>query len=201
MTALTLPGLSLNLPRDEGDEFLSSLRAPGLIYCKGMTKKGLVGRAIFSPCETYRYFLSREWGGPRSFENACAFVCLNPSTATHEADDATIRKCIKFAHTWGFDAYWMLNIFAFRETDPFILRSHPEPVGIANNAALSLFTTRASRVVCAWGNHGKVRNRAREAARFIVNSNPLCFKLTKEKQPEHPLYQPDDAVLIPWART
>jgi hypothetical protein len=46
------------------------------------------------------------------------FIGLNPSTADAEVNDPTIRRCIGFAHDWGFGGLLMLNLFAFRATDP-----------------------------------------------------------------------------------
>ena len=80
----------------------------------------------------YRYWLSRKWErGPY-----CVFIGLNPSTATFEEDDPTIRRCVGFAKRWGFGALVMLNIFAFRSTDPKKLRvkSTVDPVGPQNYA-------------------------------------------------------------------
>ena len=54
--------------------------------------------AIFSDCGRYRYSLSRRW---ENGEN-CVFVGLNPSTADSAKNDATVRKCIHFARSWGF---------------------------------------------------------------------------------------------------
>jgi hypothetical protein len=82
--------------------------------------------ADFSPCRTWRYKLSRRWSltGPM-----IAFVGLNPSTADEIDDDPTVRRCIGFARRWGFSGMYMLNVFAYRSTNPRELRTATDPVG------------------------------------------------------------------------
>lgn len=150
------------------------------------------GGAIFSPCDTYRYVLWRNWSvGPM-----CCFIMLNPSTADATNDDPTVRRCIGFARRWGYGGVEVVNIFALRSTDPRALRRHVDPVGPDNDQAIRLAARRADRVVCAWGNHGRLHNRgpAVLAGLVLMGIRPLCFKLTKSTpgkpgQPEHPLYQ------------
>ena len=59
----------------------------------------MTGTALFSPCQRFRYTLTRTWDETKS---GVAFICLNPSTATATEDDPTIRRCIGFAKTWGY---------------------------------------------------------------------------------------------------
>lgn len=54
--------------------------------------------ADFDRRRIYRYTLWRRWSdGPRYVN----FICINPSTADENTDDPTVRKCIKFARSWG----------------------------------------------------------------------------------------------------
>ena len=88
--------------------------------------------AAFSDCGRYRYVLDRRWtDGP-----ICVFVGLNPSTATADSDDATIRKCVALARTWGFSGMTMANLFAVRCRHPQILSTHQDPVGPENDRFL-----------------------------------------------------------------
>ena len=58
--------------------------------------------------------LTRRWA-----EGPPLVVCmLNPSTADAEEDDPTIRRCVGFAKRDGFAALEVVNLFAFRATDP-----------------------------------------------------------------------------------
>lgn len=71
--------------------------------------------AIFSDCRIYRYSLSRIWNLTKDF---VSFVCLNPSTADERNDDPTVRRCIRYAADWGAGGMVMLNLYAYRSTDP-----------------------------------------------------------------------------------
>jgi hypothetical protein len=153
--------------------------------------------ARFSPCETYRYLLWREWSqGPRAL-----FIMLNPSTATETVDDPTIRRCIGFARSWGLGGVEVANIFALRSTDPRALYRHADPVGPANDDAIAEAAKRAAIVVCAWGNHGRLGNRGNVVLGLLlaVDVQPWCLRMTKQRQPEHPLYQPADRQLVRFA--
>ncbi len=82
--------------------------------------------ALYSDCETYRYQLTRVWNapGPRVL-----FVMLNPSTATEAQNDPTVERCERRARALGFGAFQVVNIFAFRATDPRVMRAASDPVG------------------------------------------------------------------------
>lgn len=152
-------------------------------------------RAVFSPCQCYRYTLSRVWGDPH---RRCLFIMLNPSVADAEQDDPTIRRCIAFSRAWGFGALDVGNIFAWRSTSPAALYTVDDPVGVANDEWLSFLVGRSSRIVVAWGNHGRHLNRGQTVLETLwaLGRNPLCFRITKELQPEHPLYQLSDRVPV-----
>ncbi len=58
---------------------------------------------------------------------------LNPSTADETQEDPTIRRCLGFAKSWGFDRLIIVNIFAFRSTNPDALYSQVDPIGVGND--------------------------------------------------------------------
>lgn len=140
--------------------------------------------ATFSPCRTYRYSLWRRWGTPE--QGYAMFIALNPSTADEVEDDNTVRRCIQFAKDWGYGALCMTNIFAFRATDPIVMKAHPEPIGQDTDAVLVAMAKNAGVVVAAWGNHGFHRGRGREVIALLPQLH--CLKVTKAGQPSHPLY-------------
>lgn len=144
--------------------------------------------ATFSPCRTWRYELWRRWG--REPERYCAFIGLNPSTADETNDDPTIRRCIGFAKRWGFSGLYMLNLFAFRSTDPTGLKTANDPVGPENNLHLMRICDSAELVIAAWGVHGTYLDRHKKVLSLL---GPLhCLGTTKDGHPKHPLYLAGD---------
>ncbi len=154
--------------------------------------------AEFSRCEKYRYRLWRIWDESKPI---LVVIGLNPSTATEEKDDPTVRRCIGYARDHGKGGLSMLNIFAFRATNPADMKSQKDPVGPYNNEAIISETTRAieagGEALCAWGGHGAHMGRS-SAMREILDgmSNIKCLGFTKSGEPLHPLYQRRDAKFI-----
>lgn len=144
--------------------------------------------ATFSPCEQYRYRLWRNWGGDPS--NLIAFCGLNPSTATHEVNDPTVTRCINYAKAWGYSGMFMLNCFAWRDTDPKLMKKAIEPVGIENDEAIRQVVSECSMVVAAWGAHGRYRDRAAKVLELLKDVDLYALRITKTGQPQHPLYLP-----------
>lgn len=137
----------------------------------------------------YRYRLWRYWGKGMP----CLFIMLNPSTADTVRNDPTIRRCMGFAKAWGYAGIEVCNIFALRSTDPEGLYSHASPIGYRNDDAIDEACQIAGRIMVAWGNHGTFMNRGDQVLGALKAQGhiPQCFKITKLKQPAHPLYQPN----------
>lgn len=153
---------------------------------------------MFSSCERYRYTLWRQWSAG---DRTCAFIGLNPSTATDDLDDPTIRRCVGYAQTWGFDRLLMLNLFAWRATLPAAMkRQKSVAVGPQNNAWIRQLALTSQLVVAAWGNHGKFRDRDAEVRGLLVKDGVRLtyLRLTGSGNPEHPLYLPKELVPVPW---
>jgi hypothetical protein len=147
-----------------------------------------IGKAKFSKCRQYRYTLERLWE-PSQTESVL-FVGLNPSTADAETDDPTVRRMGQFARDWGFGKMTVCNLFAFRATDPRVLKRARDPVGPANIRVLRDQARRANLIVACWGNHGQWQAQAARALPlFMSATRPLiCFGLTSLGEPKHPLY-------------
>jgi hypothetical protein len=152
--------------------------------------------AVYSHCERYRYLLTRRWGPGRK----ALFVMLNPSTATEIQNDPTVERCERRARALGFGAFRVTNIFAFRATDPKVMRAEVDPVGPANDAAILESLSWADLVLCAWGNHGLHLNRGADVAALLRKARvPLWhLGLTGQGQPRHPLYVGYDQQPQPW---
>lgn len=159
------------------------------------------GDAKYDPTEKYRYWLERVFICPdcndqRTFwKCACAtwkkkvvFIMLNPSTATAEVSDRTVKRCENYATDWKFRRLVVLNIFAIRSTDPAILYSDKAPIGPKNNRWIQNCTKDADLIICAWGQHGEHLGRG-EAVRQMLRHKKLYYlKLGKNGIPTHPLY-------------
>lgn len=143
--------------------------------------------ATFDVTGRYRYRLWRTWDTslPR-----VAFVMLNPSTADHRRDDPTIRRCLGFARAWGYGALVVVNLFAYRTPSVAELARAREPVGPDNDRHLRAARGRAAAVVLAWGVHGALRGRDREALAVLARGRKplLCLGTTRDGHPRHPLY-------------
>ncbi len=162
--------------------------------------------AFLSSCERYRFHLWREW---REFDDLqpvrrCCFIMLNPSTADANIDDPTIRKCMRFTSAWGYNRLDVVNLFAYRATDPKELTKAHDPIGVANDTWIGATAAKCSLVVCAWGNGGHLHQRGKEVLRMLypLPTNKLAFLgSNKDGSPKHPLYLPNATKLNLYWRT
>lgn len=161
-----------------------------------------MSNAEFSPCRQWRYTLTRLIspmlpGDTRSIIN---FVCLNPSTADETTDDNTVRKCIKFARSWelGFNTLIVTNLFAWRSTQPSVLKTVPDPIGEENDHYLLAVAGAADMVVAAWGAHGKIHARSEWFTSMFHGPIHILRISAKTGEPWHPLYLPDTTQPILW---
>lgn len=156
--------------------------------------------ALLSEDGLYRYLLTRSWSAPGA--PRAVFVMLNPSTADATQDDATIRRCVQFAKTWGMGGLTVVNLYALRATQPARLWQHADPVGPDNDRILTSTAVLAAEadfpIVGAWGANAKP---ARVAAVLgLPGMGRLqCLGTTKAGQPRHPLYLSGGTPLQPWS--
>lgn len=143
--------------------------------------------AVISPCESYRYHLTRAWS---MGEGEVVFIMLNPSTADASLDDPTIRRCVGFGAAWGFRSLVVVNLFAWRATQPSELGRVHDPVGPLADAYLLAAAGHAQKIVCAWGNDGHLQGRGEAVCRLLKEAGHPLFHLglTQSQAPRHPLY-------------
>jgi hypothetical protein len=160
---------------------------------------GVTGSAVFSDCMKYRYVLERSWGdGPR-----IAFIGLNPSCASANEDDRTVRKCQLIARRLGAGGMYMLNLFPVRATDPrdmsiWLLGAIEEVADQARLNSVHILTTmsQCEKTICAWGANEIPAPEFISALREVM---PLhCLGVTHSGQPRHPLYLRNDVDVVPW---
>jgi len=157
--------------------------------------------AVFWRCQTYRYRLDRLWD---EYLPPLAFGMLNPSTADHERNDATIERCERRARALGFGSLVVWNLFAFRTTNPALLKEQTDPVGPQNDEfiyeALIETKSRQGTVVVGWGANGDLwarRIRVLEIAQKL-QVDLYCLGVTLAGQPRHPLYVSYQSKLMQW---
>ena len=90
---------------------------------------------------------------------------------------------------------YMLNIFAYRSTDPKPIYDLADPIGPDNDKHLLATVKKCARVIAAWGNHGRLHNRGDAVFKLIPNM--YCLGVTNEAEPKHPLYLPNDVLPFP----
>jgi len=155
----------------------------------------MVKDALISEDGKYRYWLTRVWDSTRSL---VVFIGLNPSTADATVDDPTIRRCIGFAKSWDMGGLVMMNLFAYRATDPKKLKRVADPVGCRNLDLINHFGT-GKTVVCCWGADPMAKDWSKEILK-IFNQPVFHLGLTKAGHPKHPLYLKKDLKPIPYER-
>ena len=153
--------------------------------------------AEFSPDRVHRYTL---WRGRSLFEGGdryVQFIGLNPSTADETRDDPTLRKCQKFAMSWGYASMCMTNIFGYRATDPRDMKAAADPIGPDNMAWIRRIAESASLIVAAWSQHGDFMDQGDKVRKLLADRELHVLRLGKTG-PYHPLYLPDSTRPFLW---
>lgn len=153
--------------------------------------------AVYSDCEQFRYMLTRDWA-PDS--GRVLFIMLNPSTATELQNDPTVERCERRARALGFGAFRVCNIFAYRATDPRVMRATFDPIGPDNDRAIRDSLPWADQVICAWGTHGAHLDRGPQVEAMLRAEGTALHHLglSKAGHPKHPLYLGYAVQPVPW---
>jgi hypothetical protein len=154
--------------------------------------------AVISECGQYRYLLRRTWDHdkPRAL-----FVMLNPSTADADIDDPTIRSCIRLCKSLDYGSFEVVNLFAWRATDPKELSFVSEPIGEKTDPIMEAAVNRCDMIICGWGKNEFAKERARMVATSLRSFRPalFCFGKNKDGSPKHPLYIKSGTPLLAYA--
>ena len=81
----------------------------------------------------------------------------------------------------------MVNLYAFRATDPGALWRADDPIGPENDDYLAEVVARAELVVAAWGARAP-RARVAKLADVLGRSRLHALAVTRDGAPRHPLY-------------
>lgn len=150
--------------------------------------------------DNYRYSLTRVID--RKNNKRAVFWMLNPSTADANTDDLTIKRCIHFAKREKCGILEVVNLFAYRETNPDNLRNlgKMEAIGEENLKYITLALDAAAIVIVAWGENGKIQRRAKdpEITRLLDEyaHKIYCLGKTKDGHPRHPSRLRNDQIII-----
>ncbi|AFY28297.1 DUF1643 domain-containing protein [Cyanobium gracile] len=168
------------------------------------------GRAAFSRCGHYRWWLERVWEPQGS---RLLFIGLNPSRADHRHDDPTLRRLVAFAAGWGYGGLEVLNLFARISPRPSALALAADPVGAANPSWIRRRVRAAQRprgpagaaaplplIWLGWGNGGRRSGQDERVLELLAphRHRLVCLGLTASGAPLHPLYRPAASLLRPY---
>lgn len=157
---------------------------------------GLPERYLYSLDMVYRYAYGR-WWGQEDVATTDVWVMLNPATGdTERRHRPTLERCVARSRADGRDGVLIVNLFAFRHTDPKQLLQADDAVGPANDDALRVLTARGARTIAAWGGRGRLMGRSGCVGPLL--DRPLCLGTTRRGEPRHPLYVASAAPLVPW---
>ena len=154
--------------------------------------EGVIKSAVIDPTGMYRYSLSRKW----SDGDMVAWVMLNPSTADASVDDPTIRRCISFSKSWGYGGLTVVNLYAYRATNPDALKTAIDPIGPEHGVHFMRALHASSLIVAAWGacRYAKTDH----VSHWLAQRDIQCLGVTNDGSPRHPLYVKADVHLREW---
>jgi hypothetical protein len=160
-----------------------------------LTVKGLAERieaersgAIFSEDRLHRYVLWRRLDPLQAdllaapAEGIGAFCMLNPSKADEMIPDPTITKVMGYCTRWGLRAAVVVNLYAFRSTDPKGLLGDHDIIGPDNDDWIEIVGRLADRKFVAWGAGVRgvdVAARARDVLHRFGVDDVMCLGVTK----------------------
>ena len=143
------------------------------------------------------------------------FIGLNPSTANSFNNDRTLIRIINFCSRWNYKNVYVINLFGLISKSPIQLLKSKDPVG-ENNNLITLKTLKFWRenINCdlwvGWGDNGQLNGRDLEVLKLIKNLSNLkssennyskrvfALGLSKKGNPRHPLYMPNQSLLMPF---
>jgi hypothetical protein len=136
----------------------------------------------------FRYKL---WRVSDISKDSILWVLLNPSTADEKTLDPTLTRCWKYSTLWGYGEFRVINVFAYRATDPKKLFKLDDKyiVGVENNDSILKECCIASKIIVGWGNNiCRFEDRLIELDQMLYPLELYALNVTKRGQPSHPLY-------------
>lgn len=149
-------------------------------------EKSIKSSAILSDDEQYRYKLTREWDANKP---KCTVVMLNPSKADMLITDRTVMNVTNYLIENNFGSLTVVNLFAYRTTDPKFLNKREEVQESINNQYLMESFYDSDTIIVAWvRDKDKYVMRKREVERLLLEfkSKIKCFEDSSGKKLRHP---------------
>lgn len=129
------------------------------------------------------------------------FIGLNPSMADAETDSPTIRKLISYAKREGMGGIHLVNLFAYRTSNPLMLKDVADPVGPSNYFWLSsVFQHNGAGIIVAmWGKRATA-DEINVVKKLSKQHNISIYAIGKNQDgsPKHPLYTHPEEPLVRW---
>ena len=148
----------------------------------------------------YRYTLTRRWDNRLPVMVWCM---LNPSTADASIDDPTIRRCIGYAIREGYGSILVVNLMAYRATNPTDCLIQRDPCGPENDDYLRAAARESGGAIAvAWGANAPTQWVDNALLCFRQGGDPRlrCLGTTKDGNPRHPLYVSGSKVFVDWKK-
>lgn len=131
-----------------------------------------------------------------SGDKPLVFIGLNPSTATSEQSDSTIKRIQNYVSSQGHDGWMMLNLSPQRSTYVNGLLNRVDNETVNRNLKNIDSIIKEGSVICAvWGTSIETKTYLYESLLRIIevaeskHCTWTCIKLTKNGHPCHPLYR------------
>ena len=150
----------------------------------------------------YRYIL-----GTRG-KNPLICIGINPSTATPDALDNTLKSVERIALGNGFDSFIMFNVYAQRATSPDDMEKVCNPLLHRENLEAFRYVLSISEKPAFWAAWGAIiekRSYLADCVRDMVEVGQnygatwhCAGAITKKGHPHHPLYLRKDEKLKPF---
>ncbi len=173
-------------------------------------KKVIECNCFFSDCKSYRWSLELKISFKKS---EIIFIGLNPSISNEYFLDNTTKKIINICDKYNYGKIKLINLFGLISSSPQLLLTHADPVGFLNNKVIEYNLKYWSKSTncdlwLGWGNKGKLFERDEyvykiinkyitiKKKNFSKNAKPLLINKTKNNNPRHPLYCPDNSKLV-----
>lgn len=159
--------------------------------------------ACFSSDDQYRYWLRRDCGDLLSDANRPLLgLLLNPSKADHYIDDNTVAFMLGLASRRGYDCLGMVNLFAYRATDPGDMPEPVDAIGPNNDEAIrraiAWCDANGGDILTAYGTGGRAGGREAEVMKILGDRKLLRFGTNRDGTPTFPRGVSRDVELEEW---